>query len=197
MIAKQRTTGILLASLIFVVLISGCSQPSNNQPSTNQQPSAAPISGSPQTFSVYESQGAGIKLKYPSDWIKKENVGGVTVAFLASKTGNSDKFQENVNIIIQKSENITLKDYVDQTVKQLSTTSDAFLIESKETALNSNPAHKFVYKIDGPSLSIQALQIISIKNNNIYMFTYTAENAIYPDYLDKVNEMISSFEFIG
>ena len=192
MIFQNRLFYILLISVLSMVVISGCSQQKN--PSIVQTDSITPTSG----FSSYENPIQGIKVNYPFDWSIKENIGVVAVVFLSSKSGSSDQFQENVNIIVQdiSSESITLKKYTESNMDDIKKNPDASLIDSGEMTLGGSPGYKVVYSAKKSPFNLQVFQAWTIKNSKIYLISYTAEVSKYQDHLNSVTQMLNSFEIL-
>ena len=192
MIFQNRLFYILLISVLSMVVISGCSQQKN--PSIVQTDSITPTSG----FSSYENPIQGIKVNYPFDWSIKENIGVVAVVFLSSKSGSSDQFQENVNIIVQdiSSESITLKKYTESNMDDIKKNPDASLIDSGEMTLGGSPGYKVVYSAKKSPFNLQVFQAWTIKNSKIYLISYTAEVSKYQDHLNSVIQMLNSFEIL-
>lgn len=157
----------------------------------------------PEGFLTYTDATYKISLIYPKDWEKKVGKMGTVVAFLSPPENASDEFRENVNIVIEdiSSQPMTLDEYTNLSLNQL----DQFvqnpnILESSEDTLSGIRAYRLVYtgemESNGNVYALKWLQVYTIKNNKVYMFTYTSAEDSYSDYLDSVEEMIDSFEIM-
>lgn len=82
--------------------------------------------------------------------------------------------------LILKAEAAKLPDYVE--------------IENSSIKVNEVDAKKILYKSSSNSTKLQFEQILLIKDKSVYTFTYTATEATFADYAQKVNEMIATLE---
>lgn len=144
-------------------------------------------------FLEYTSSEENIRMKYPSDWSKKEKYAGTIVSFISLKEGS------NVNVVVQdlSTEPMTLNEYTETSIAQLKYfIPDMKVIESSEAAtLDGNRAYKIIYIGTISENVFKWMQVWTIKNNKAYVISYTTTLQNYPNSLDKVNEMINSFKF--
>jgi serine/threonine-protein kinase len=157
----------------------------------------------PEGFLTYTDATYKIKLVYPKEWEKKVGELGTIVAFLSPPESASDTFRENVNIAIEdiSSRPMTLDEYTNLSLSQLDQfVQNANVLESGEDTLGGIRAHRLVYtgemESNGKIYTLKWLQVYTIKNNKVYMFTYTSAEDSYSDYLDSVEQMIDSFEIM-
>lgn len=140
----------------------------------------------PAGFLMYGNPNYGIKINYPEDWTKKESAS--SAAFL---------FSEKEGVVLAVSEiytPTTLDEYTDMIISQAAA-SDFNIIESSDTTFANNPARKLVRTKELETSEEQtSLLILTIIGNNFYSLTYTAKSDNYAKHLDKVEEMIDSFE---
>ncbi|HYZ96487.1 MAG TPA: hypothetical protein VE524_07805 [Nitrososphaeraceae archaeon] len=64
------------------------------------------------------------------------------------------------------------------------------------TLSGNNPAHKVLYTNREGEDEHKTMQILSIKDDKIYLLTYSAEKRKYSDYLPTIEKMIDSFEIV-
>lgn len=124
---------------------------------------------------------------------------GTAAIFLSPHESASDVFRENLNVLVQdiSAQPMTLSEYTDMSVDQISQfITDLDILESGETTLAGNPAHKAVYTGKQGVYDFKWMQVWFIKDNKAYVITYTSEIDTYADYLETVQEMIRSFEII-
>jgi hypothetical protein len=80
-------------------------------------------------------------------------------------------------------------------INRIQNTSD-FVLESKPFTLNGNrTAHMLVYStITGGDEFFKKMQVYTVFGNKVYLITFTAQDALFSNYLSIVQKMIDSFE---
>jgi hypothetical protein len=159
-------------------------------------------------FLTYENPSLGITMKYPSDWLKREypfnpaTNNNTLITFFspspsASALGNvsgvSGTFVPYVDIFVFSSKNMSIDEIVNGAINGFANSN---LNESKSIVLkDNNPAHVLVYtvRIAGDEL-FKRMQVWTIRDYKVYVITFTAEEALYSEYLPKVQRMINSLE---
>lgn len=192
---KTNTENFRLLTLLVLggILLSGC---------VGQEGAEEPQPPEPELikdFLTYESPTHGIRIKYPKDWTMQEGFMGTVVVFLSPKADASDVFQENLSVGVEdlSGVSITLDEYTELTIDQIEQfITDFNVVESGKTTLANNSAYKIVYTGSQAQYSIKWMQIWTIKGYKAYLITYTAETNNYSDFLEIVEAMISSFEFM-
>ena len=160
-------------------------------------------------FQIYQNHILGIKIGYPDSWYVRtypyNNAANNTVAGFyspsntASELGNisgvSGHFVPYVDIFVFDSKNMSLDKIIKGRINRIQNTSD-FLIDSKPITLRgNNSAHMLVYSTTtGSDESFKKLQVYTISDNKVYLITFTAQEALFSNYLPKVLKMIDSFE---
>lgn len=152
-------------------------------------------------FSIYENSSFGFQIQYPQDWSKEEGTNNTIVTF-KSPQGQNDKFIENVNILtedVSQAKGITLEDYEQAAVKIIRESSelkDFKQVESKAMTLSGVPgkaaAYTSMYVPNG--LKLYTRQYFTIKNNMVYIITYTASQDNPSAFMDQVQKMVDSFK---
>jgi hypothetical protein len=190
---------VLLFITVSLVIPGFISQSSAAQ----QQLTAAntPASGASGTnFQTYSNRDFGIKMQYPSNWIKldlsRNNSSVLVVAFktpAGSPLGSLNILGGNVS-----SSNVTLAALVNTTINHLRQTGKiVHLISSAPATLAGNPAHKIVYTTVAPQgFDLKAMQLISLVGKKAYFITYAVPTENYATYLPTIQRMISSTEII-
>jgi hypothetical protein len=147
-------------------------------------------------FQTYSNLAFGIKMKYPSNWLKldlsRNNSSVLVVAFktpVGSPLGSLNILGGNVS-----SGNVTLTALVNTTINHLRQTGKILhLISSTPTTLAGNLAHKLVYTTMAPQgFELEAMQLISLVGKKAYFITYAVPTANYATYLPIILRMISS-----
>ena len=149
-------------------------------------------------FLTYQDSTLGIKIDYPAGWTHELHAGSI-VTFLASLESDSNTYPAGLGIKIQhlKSKNISLNNITKIQIKNLTQNHPDFkLIESTESKIGGNSAHKVVFTAtDYKKNERQAMQIWTLKGDKAYLITYKAEPGKYAKYLPIIQKMLDSFQF--
>jgi serine/threonine-protein kinase len=154
-------------------------------------------------FLTYENLSFGIKILYPSNWDKQENTSSSSnnstlydVVKFSPPLKNSSNIIGKLAIKVDNISDIkptTLANYADAIISDLK--QDFRVIESNAT-LAGNPAYKVEYTGLEESVDLQAMLVMAIKGDRVYIISYTAEPEKYSYYLPTVQKMIDSFEIM-
>ncbi len=132
-------------------------------------------------------------VKYPSDWSQMEKSGAI---FFKSPLEPGDKFDENVNVMIQdlsSQPSMTLEQYTDLTKGQL-TQIKATGIILKDVTFAAQKAKEIVYSAPMQGFNLKFKQVWFIKNKKAYLVTYTAEMSTFSKYEKTAGEIMNSFK---
>jgi eukaryotic-like serine/threonine-protein kinase len=165
--------------------------------------------GTTMDFQSYQNRIFGIKILYPDSWAVRSypynNAGNNTVVGFyspsktASELGNisgvSGHFVPYLDIFVFDSKNMSLEKIIDGRITRLHNTSE-FVVESNPFTLNGNhSAHILVYStITGGDEFFKKMQVYTVFGNKVYLITFTAQEALFSNYLPTVLKMIDSFE---
>ena len=160
-------------------------------------------------FQTYQNHILGIKIGYPDSWYVRTYpynnaanntvVGFYSPSNTASELGNisgvSGHFVPYVDIFVFDSKNMSLDKIIKGRINRIQNTSD-FIIDSKPFTLRGNhSAHMLLYTTTtGSDESFKKMQVYTISDNKVYLVTFTAQEALFSNYLPKVLKMIDSFE---
>ncbi|HEY6950454.1 MAG TPA: PsbP-related protein [Nitrososphaeraceae archaeon] len=160
-------------------------------------------------FQTYQNHILGIKIEYPDSWYVRtypynsaanNTVAGFyspsnTASELGNISGVSGHFVPYVDIFVFDSKNMSLDKIINGRINRIQNTS-GFMIDSKPFTLRGNQsAHMLVYSTTtGGDESFKKLQLYTISDNRVYLLTFTAQEALFSNYLAKVLKMINSFE---
>jgi eukaryotic-like serine/threonine-protein kinase len=149
-------------------------------------------------FLTYKDSTLGIKIDYPAGWTHELHAGSI-VTFLASLESDSNTYPAGLGIKIQhlKSKNISLNNITRIQIKNLTQNHPDFkLIESTESKIGGNSAHKIVFTAtDNKKNERQAMQIWTLRGDKAYLITYKAEPGKFAKYLPTIQKMVDSFQF--
>jgi hypothetical protein len=142
----------------------------------------------------------GIRIQYPSDWQKLEfsrrDSLGIAVIFRSPPENASDTKLENLLIQVGNLpfQNISLEVLNNANIDNLrNSLVDFELVESTATTIAYNPAYKIIYTDTVGQDERKTMQVLSIKEDKVYLITYTAEASRYDRYLPTIQKMIDSF----
>jgi tetratricopeptide (TPR) repeat protein len=148
-------------------------------------------------FLKYQNSSLGITMQYPSNWQQEPGDSNSIVRyFISPQESNNDVLADLFYISVYNSENTPLDENVATMLNSLSQTlSDFTPIESNPTTLAGNPAHRLVYGYTDPEIgALQEMQVLTVKDDILYTFTYLAEQSKYLKYLPTALDMLKSIE---
>jgi hypothetical protein len=171
-----------------MILVSSCiidGIQNNNVPQAMTQTQKQISLTKKETWLTYQNSTLGVKIQYPSDWIKVEGHRNNLVKFFPPeiKSGSIHAFiQVRVVDIPNSIQNkISLEQSFNITDSHASTTTSTHI-----------PAHTISYGTE----DFKAMKIWTIKDSSIYLITYAAKTEKYPIYLPTIQKMINSFSII-
>jgi serine/threonine-protein kinase len=152
-----------------------------------------------ENFLAYQNSTAGIKMKYPQSWERQDinnPLTGEVVVFLSPKQSNADKFQEKVTISVEDFSG-TLDEFTDSSKKDISNhLTEANIINTSEINLAYQRANQLVFTGKDGNNSLKNWQVLTLRNYQAYIITYTAETNNYDAFSQKAETMVNSFEFL-
>jgi len=137
-------------------------------------------------------------IRHPKNWtIDTTNLMGADLFIISQKESDSDKFRENVNVMVQdlKGLNIGLEKYVDISKEQIkSLLTNANIIESTRLHRGNYEFYKLIFSGVQGIFTLQTEQYYFLANEKAFVVTLTTEQTKYNSY-EKIGEMIlQSFE---
>ena len=157
-----------------------------------------PISAGAGDMLSYENQQAGVKMKYPADWIKSETLEGAVVAFGAPKAKANLKMVENVSLVVQDvTPDATLDKYTAAyEMERKRNPNGPRVAESRKTTLGGQPAQRIVCFATQNGMEIEFLQVWTIRKQKAYLLWYGASKETYANFSKEAEKIISSLMFI-
>ena len=157
-----------------------------------------PLSAAAEGWLSYENKQAGVKLKYPPDWVMTETLAGAVVAFGVPKEKANLKMVENVTVTVQDlTPDATLEKYSRAYEEQRKNDPIApKVIESRKTTLGGLAARRIVCLGKQKEMEIEFLQVWTIKDHKSYLLTYGAEKNTYAKFVKEAEKIISSLVFV-
>jgi len=154
---------------------------------------------------TYENSTYGIRMQYPSNWQKEENLHGGSdnnsmlvdvVKFISPTKNASDTSSESFDLKIDNISDIkpiTLAKYANNSIEDLRKDFDVIKLD-RNASLSNNPAYKLVYTGVEEGVNLQAMLILTIKDDKAYIISYNAEPTKFSYYLPTLQKMIDSFQ---
>jgi hypothetical protein len=161
------------------------------------------------SFLTYENATYGIKMRYPSNWLKgvgnssTNNRYEVVAVFFSTLESSSDRYQECVQIVIDNSNclEVNLAEYMIEKIDLTRESYSDFDLISSNTinvALAGNPAYILEYKYSDPISGIlKVMDTGTMISGKGYYVQYFAESEKYSSYLPTIQTMIDSFTLIA
>lgn len=154
---------------------------------------------------TYENSTYGIRMQYPSNWHKEENVSSGSdnnsmlvdvVKFISPTKNASDTSSESFDLKIDNISDIqpiTLAKYANNSIEDLKKDFDIIKF-NRNASLSSNPAYSIQYSGVEEGVNLHAMLILTIKGDKAYIISYNAEPTKFSYYLPTLQKMINSFQ---
>lgn len=137
-------------------------------------------------------------IQYPSEWkLNQSGLMGSSFIIFSQLTGKTDKFKENVNLIIQDLTNydMSLDQFVKISENQIKTlVTSGKIISSERKKKNDMEFQKLIYTGKQGIYDLKYEQYFWIYNNNAYVLTLTCEVNQYNDFKIIGEKILNSFE---
>jgi tetratricopeptide (TPR) repeat protein len=155
-------------------------------------------------FPTYESHIFKFKIRYPSNWTINEDENRRQVSFVSAVKPNTSSLiskASSVALLVSVFPNTMSTFSIDRLGKELiNMTSQGrigfHLIDSNLTTFKGNQSYKMIstYIDANQHLTIKNMAIVTIVNNNMYLFEYFGESSNYDLYIPIIQKMLNSFE---
>jgi hypothetical protein len=149
-------------------------------------------------------------MQYPSNWTVIESeynpsanntvVGFFAQSKTASELGNisgvSGSFVPYLDIYVFDSKNMSLSKIVNSTINNLTPQENFVVYESGPDVIGRNLSGQVLLydAVVGDGEHFRKLQAFTIVDGNVFVITYTSQQALFPVYLSAVHRMVESFE---
>ncbi|MCL6613224.1 MAG: hypothetical protein K6U03_01165 [Firmicutes bacterium] len=178
----KRVSSIILG-LIIIILIN------------------IPITGADEDqLALYQNKKYQIEALYPKSWEIAEETFGVQVMFISPFENSDDKFRENVNIVIKELEQTAadLEAISQASIEQISQLiTDFKLISYEKVQFSGYESRLIIYSGKQGIFKLKFLQVLVIRNNILYVITFTAQEEAFNRYLPAATTIIDSFKIKG
>ena len=165
------------------------------------------------SFLTYDNPTVGLRIRYPFNWSVMENAYNSTTnntvaRFLSTaKTGSelgnlsgvSGNFIPYLDIFVFDSKNMSLDQIVKGRIDYFYNKSNFAIHETKPFAIDNNNKRQPGYMLDysvtvGGDELFRKRQAWTVFSGKVYVITFTAQQALFSNYMPTVAKMINSFE---
>ena len=145
----------------------------------------------------YENAALGIKLEYPSSWIKSEvNQPVPTVVLTSPYDSIQDPYLETFSIIVTQvpsGTSVTAKDLADIVMGNYEQQFPNFaLVDSGPTQLSGNSAFQKAYSATLAGIDVQGTNVFYVFGDKAYMVQYIVDKAKASQYMPIIQKMLDS-----
>ncbi|MGL5831742.1 MAG: PsbP-related protein, partial [Waterburya sp.] len=147
-------------------------------------------------LSLYQDPSQGFEVGYPELWSKenRDDFFATGVIFLSPLENAQDTFKEQVSILVEVlPQDMSLAKYTEESIAEIKRLSDPNVSTAQTINLGKQEARQVIYSGEENGTPVRRMQTWSIKNNQAYVITYTAQPDSYESYLPTVEKMIESF----
>jgi hypothetical protein len=140
------------------------------------------------------------KIEYPNSWtVDTSGLVGSELFVLSPLKNDSDKFRENVSVIIQTlaGQNIDLDKYREISEKQLAGLgADIKILESSKVKAVKGDFYSIRYAMNRNNFKLIVTSNCYIRDEKAYLITFTSESSTYEQYKNVGERILGSFQFI-
>lgn len=145
------------------------------------------------TYLTYENPTHNVKIDYPRNWTMNGQLEAPGVVMFTEPQGTAFV---KLSITDVRGE-ATLGEMTQNTIENRKKNVPGFnLLEQGPTTLLKNPAYKIVYTETAEQVTVETMEIWTLKGNTGYTVTYSARIDRYSNFVEIAQEMVNSFAFI-
>jgi eukaryotic-like serine/threonine-protein kinase len=153
-------------------------------------------------FETYENSKYGIKIDYPSNWLKTEpgsTIGMPPYEQINVVTFSSPPKNDPVLMVIVANKTAgTLTDFASEEINQHRIIYPDFnLLKLGNVNLGDNPGYNFTFNASDVNGKFNAAQIWTIKDNKLFLLVNTVSEDLYNLSWPTIQRMIDSFEIVN
>lgn len=153
-------------------------------------------------FETYENSKYGIKIDYPSNWLKTEpgsTIGMPPYEQINVVTFSSPPKNDPVLMVIVANKTAgTLTDFASEEINQHRIIYPDFnLLKLGNINIGDNPGYNFIFNASDVNGKFNAAQIWTIKDNKLFLLVNTVSEDLYNLSWPTIQRMIDSFEIVN
>ncbi len=140
------------------------------------------------------------KIEYPDNWeLNKSGQMGTKFILFSQLSNPSDKFRENINLIIQDltGSNITLDEYVEISENQIRTlVTNGKIIESRRISEKEFEHQKIIYTGKLGVFDLKFIQCYWVIDSKAFVLTFTTEINEFDNFIQVGEKIMKSFKIL-
>lgn len=140
----------------------------------------------------YENSNYGIKLEHPKKWSIQEKLDSLhpEVNFISPQETDADNFQERVTVAIENlSQPLSIKEYAAKATAQIEI-ANTIIESAKQTNFANKEGREIIYQEKNGNKKRR--EVWMIKNQQVYIATYTAEEEKFDKFAKQADKIIKS-----
>ncbi len=175
-IIMKKITALLLAMFLCVSLLASC----GNEAST-----------APMGFKEISDDGVTYDLYVPDEWIADISTGFTSAYYDGRDPSNISMMAFELDGSIT-----SVADYWASNEPDLKAVfPDLEYVDTAEITLDGVPGMQYIYTASMSDINYKIMQLVTIHNNQVYIFTYTATTDMYDTHIEDVIAMLDYFNF--
>lgn len=139
------------------------------------------------------------EIRYPDDWtVNTQGMNNTQFYLFSGRTDSTDQFGENINLITQdlSNYNMTMDQYITASVSQLRQMIKDVQITRNMGDKSVRPErHVLMFNGTQNGKKLTFEQIIMMREQTVYVLTFTAESSQYQTFQPVTDKILSSFRF--
>lgn len=130
-------------------------------------------------------------------WEIKENQEDIPVFFMSPLDGESDLFQENINMVNESAPGYTLDQYYDANLRGIDLYLQGFKVleEPIMIKIDGHDFKKMVYEHTSSGLKVKVLVYFAVKGGKGYVINCTALEDSFDEFKPQFEKLAESFKF--
>lgn len=145
------------------------------------------------TLKVYATD--EFEIQYQPSWeLNSSGMAGTKFVLLSALSSSNDKFRENVNLVNETVDAMTLAEYSELSlagIKKMIT--NAKIFESSTQSLQGVEFQRIIFSGKQGEYNLKFMQYYFIKNGKAYVLTYTGEKDQFEDFKTVAEVIMNSF----
>ncbi len=172
----KKTITLIITLLLALTMLASCTQ---------ADPTA------PMGFKRISNDGVTYNLYVPDEWISDVSTGVTSAYFDARDPSNISMMAFGLDGTI-----FSVEDYWKNYEPDLKAIfPDLEYVDTDEITLDGVPGMQYIYTASMSDLNYKIMQLVTIKDNQVYIFTYTATTDMYDKHIEDVIAILDHFEF--
>ncbi|MSU74939.1 MAG: hypothetical protein EXS55_00255 [Candidatus Magasanikbacteria bacterium] len=194
MTKHYRLMGLVTTSLGAALLLGGggCGSTPITTLTTTKEETKAPVVA----MSTFANSKYHFEIQYPSDWMMNDKDAATAVKLFSPLESAADTFRENINVIEKdySQYTITLDQYFQLNLKDITAAPNFKQVESKNTTIAGQPAKKLVFMATLDDQNLEFLQYYILKDKRTYIITCTTPPDTFKKFTPTCEKLIGTFK---